>query len=59
MLLILMNVYKIDESEKTNNSNPDVVFADVGNKALIQMSPYVKFMKVKNFKNYSLRLTCN
>ena len=54
-----MNVYKIDESEKTNNSNPDVVFADVGNKALIQMSPYVKFTKVKNFKNYSLRLTCN
>ena len=54
-----MNVYKIDESEKTNNSNPDLLFADVGNKALIQMSPYVKFMKVKNFKNYSLRLTCN
>ena len=43
----------------TNNSSPDVLFSDVGNSTLIQMSPSVKSMKVKNIKNYSLRLTCN
>ena len=50
---------KLMEVKNTNNSSPDVLFSEVSNLTLAQMSSSDKFMKVKDIKDYSLRLTCN